>query len=47
MTGLLWKKVYRYEHTDENEIVELHRHRLTGTTRRIWKRDIAAELFDE
>jgi hypothetical protein len=46
MSNLLWKKVYRYEHPDENEIVELYRHRLTGSVRRVWKRDIAAELFE-
>lgn len=46
MSELLWKKVYRYEHPDENEIVELHRHRLTGSTKRIWKKDWAAEYFD-
>jgi hypothetical protein len=36
--SLLWKEVYEYYHPDDDELVVLKRHRVTGSLRRTWYR---------
>jgi len=36
--SLLWKEVYEYRHADENELIVLKRHRITGRLRQVWYR---------